>query len=204
MMGYCDWANGSADLKKYHDEEWGVPVFDDKRMFEHLSLECLQCGLSWSLMLKKRAVFRECFEDFDFEKVASFTEEDEARVLKTENMLRAPRKIRAIVENARRFLEIREEFGTFCEYLRRLTGGKTILYEGHEKAGAKIPVSNGLSERIGKDLKKRGFKFVGAVTIYSHLQACGVINDHDETCPCYQRINEAFETARLPIDEEIY
>ena len=203
-MGYCDWANGSADLKKYHDEEWGVPVFDDKKMFEHLSLECLQCGLSWSLMLKKREVFRACFDDFDFEKIARYTEEDEARVLNAENMLRAPRKIEAIVNNARRFLEIRKEFGSFCAYLWNFAGGKTILYERHEKQGARIPVSNGLSERIGADLKKRGFKFVGAITIYSHLQACGVINDHDESCPCYAKINAAYPTARLACDREIY
>ena len=203
-MGYCDWANGSADFKIYHDEEWGVPVFEDQKMFEHLSLECLQCGLSWSLMLKKRAVFRACFCDFDFEKVARFTEEDEARVLQTENMLKAPRKIKAIVENAKCFLKIREEFGSFSAYLWNFAGGKTILYEGHEKEGGKIPVSNGLSERISADLKKRGFKYVGAITIYSHLQACGVINDHDESCPCYARINSAFQTARLPLDEEVY
>ena len=202
-MGYCDWANGSADLKTYHDEEWGVPVFDDKVMFEHLSLECLQCGLSWSLMLKKRAVFRACFCDFDFEKIARFTEEDEARVLQTENMLKAPRKIAAIVGNAKRFLKIREEFGSFCSYLWAFSGEKTILYEGHEKEGGKIPVSNGLSERISADLKKRGFKYVGAITIYSHLQACGVINDHGESCPCYARINALHPTVKLPRDREI-
>ncbi len=203
-MGYCDWANGSADLKKYHDEEWGVPVFDDKKMFEHLSLECLQCGLSWGLMLKKREVFRACFGGFDFEKVAAYGETDVERILQTKDMLRSRGKIEAIVNNAKRFVEIREEFGSFCNYLRGFSGEETILYEGHEKEGAKIPVSNGLSARISADLKRRGFKYVGAITIYSHLQACGVINDHDESCPCFARINAAYPFRRVALDEEIY
>ena len=203
-MGYCDWANGSADLKKYHDEEWGVPVFDDKKMFEHLSLECLQCGLSWGLMLKKREVFRACFSGFDFEKVAAYGKEDVERILQTKDMLRSRGKIEAIVNNAKRFLEIREEFGSFCDYLRSFSGETPILYEGHEKEGARIPVSNGLSARLSADLKKRGFKYVGAITIYSHLQACGVINDHDENCPCYARLVAAHPHRRASLDEEIY
>ena len=203
-MGYCDWANGSADLKKYHDEEWGVPVFDDKKMFEHLSLECLQCGLSWGLMLKKREVFRACFSGFDFEKVAAYGKEDVERILQTKDMLRSRGKIEAIVNNAKRFLEIREEFGSFCDYLRSFSGETPILYEGHEKEGARIPVSNGLSARLSADLKKRGFKYVGAITIYSHLQACGVVNDHDENCPCYARLVAAHPHRRASLDEEIY
>ena len=203
-MGYRDWANGSADLKKYHDEEWGVPVFDDKKMFEHLSLECLQCGLSWGLMLKKREVFRACFSGFDFEKVAAYGEEDVERILQTKDMLRSRGKIEAIVNNAKRFLEIREEFGSFCNYMRSFSGENPILYEGHEKEGARIPVSNGLSARLSADLKKRGFKYVGAITIYSHLQACGVINDHDENCPCYARLVAAYPHRRAALDEEIY
>ena len=201
-MGYCDWANLNAANRRYHDTEWGVPVHDDRRMFEHLTLECLQCGLSWDLMLKKREIFRACFDNFDFDKIAAYTEADETRILHTEGMLRSPRKISAVVNNARRFCAVREEFGSFCAYLWAYAGGKTILYRGHDTG--KIPVSNGLSARIAKDLKKRGFQYVGAVTVYSHLQACGIINDHDTSCPCRRRINDGHPTVALPKDAEIF
>ncbi|MBQ3956530.1 MAG: DNA-3-methyladenine glycosylase I [Clostridia bacterium] len=187
-MGHCDWALSDERNRKYHDTEWGVPVHEDRQMFEHLTLECLQCGLSWSLMMKKREIFRRCFENFDYEKIAAYGEEDVRRILDTEGMLKSERKIR-------------EEFGSFCAYLWSYTDGKTILYEGH--AEGKIPVSNGLSDRISRDLKKRGFKFVGAVTIYSHLQACGLINDHAADCPCFCRINETYPTVNLPPDGEV-
>ena len=200
-MGHCDWALSDERNRKYHDTEWGVPVHDDRQMFEHLTLECLQCGLSWSLMMKKREIFRRCFENFDCEKIAAYGEEDVRRILDTEGMLKSERKIRAVIGNARCYREIREEFGSFCAYLWSYTAGKTILYEGH--AEGKIPVSNGLSDRISRDLIKRGFKFVGAVTIYSHLQACGLINDHASDCPCFHRINENYPTVNLPPDGEV-
>ena len=199
---YCDWADSNERLKTYHDVEWGVPVHDDKKMFEHLTLECLQCGLSWDLMLKKRAVFKKCFCDFDFEKIASFCEADVERIMNEKDMLRSPRKIRAVINNARRFIAVREEFGSFCDYLWAFTGGKTVLYDGH--ADGKIPVSNALSEKIAKDLKKRGFAFVGAITVYSHLQACGIINDHDGACPRYKAINKENPVAKMACDGEIY
>ncbi len=200
-MGHCDWANSSEADRLYHDREWGVPVHDDRQMFEHLTLECLQCGLSWSLMLKKREIFRRCFENFDYDRIAAYGEEDVQRILNTEGMLRAERKVRAIINNARRYQQVRAEFGSFCAYLWAYTGGKTVLYEGH--AEGRIPVSNGLSDEIGRDLKKRGFQFVGPVTVYSHLQACGVINDHAADCPCYRRINENWPTVRLEPDREV-
>lgn len=200
-MGHCDWALSDERNRKYHDTEWGVPVHEDRQMFEHLTLECLQCGLSWSLMMKKREIFRRCFENFDYEKIAAYGEEDVWRILGTEGMLKSERKIRAVIGNARCYREIREEFGSFCAYLWNYTDGKTILYAGH--AEGKIPVSNGLSDRISRDLKKRGFKFVGAVTIYSHLQACGLINDHAADCPCFCRINETYPTVNLPPDGEV-
>lgn len=200
-MGHCDWALSDERNRKYHDTEWGVPVHEDRQMFEHLTLECLQCGLSWSLMMKKREIFRRCFENFDYEKIAAYGEEDVRRILDTEGMLKSERKIRAVIGNARCYRKIREEFGSFCAYLWSYTGGKTILYAGH--AEGKIPVSNGLSDRISRDLKKRGFKFVGAVTIYSHLQACGLINDHAADCPCFCRINETYPTENLPPDGEV-
>ena len=191
-MKKCAWAKVSELSETYHDEEWGVPVHEDKKQFEHLMMECMQCGLSWNLMLVKRQVFRQCFAEFDYDKVAEFTEKDVERILNTENMIRSRRKIEAVIHNARCFQKIREEFGSFCNYILSWSDGKTILYEGHEKG--KMPAKNQLSETISKDLKKRGFKYVGAVTIYSHLQASGIINDHVETCFCYQKIVKNYPT----------
>lgn len=199
-MGHCDWAFASERDRLYHDQEWGVPVHDDRQMFEHLTLECLQCGLSWGLMLKKREIFRRCFANFDYDKIAAYGEDDVARILHTEGMLRSERKIRAVIHNAKCYQKIRAEFGSFCAYLWAYTGGKTVLYDGH--ADGAIPVSNGLSDQISRDLKKRGFQFVGPVTIYSHLQACGIINDHAGDCPCFRRINDANPTARWKPDRE--
>ncbi len=203
-MGFCGWADINERNRIYHDTEWGIPVHDDRKMFEHLMLECMQCGLSWDLMLKKREVFRECFSDFDYDRIADFGEEDIQRILDTKYMIKSPRKVADIINNARRFLKIREEFGSFCEYIWSYSGNKTILYNGHNKEGGKIPVSNGLSKRISKDLKKRGFKYVGEVTIYSHLQACGIINDHDEGCPCFRDIAAKYPVVKMRRDEERY
>lgn len=203
-MGYCTWAGMNELNKVYHDAEWGIPVHEDRKMFEHLILECMQCGLSWDLMLKKRDVFRKCFDDFDFDRIAEYDDSDIDRIINTEDMIRSPRKIAAVINNARCFRKVREEFGTFCDYLWAYSDGKTILYTGHNKDIAKIPVSNGLSKRISKDLKKRGFKYVGEITIYSHLQACGIINDHDEDCDCYKRINEQYPTVNKRRDKEVY
>lgn len=200
-MGYCAWAEQNERNRLYHDTEWGVPVHDDRRMFEHLSLECLQCGLSWDLMLKKREIFRRCFDGFDFDRIAAYDAADVERILRTEGMLRSARKVEAVIQNARCYQKVREEFGTFCDYIWSYSGGKTILYDGHDTGS--VPVSNALSERIGKDLKKRGFRYVGAITIYSHLQACGIINDHDRDCPCRKRINGAWPTVRKRRDHEV-
>ena len=200
-MGHCDWALSNDKMRSYHDNEWGVPVRDDRQMFEHLTLECLQCGLSWGLMMKKREIFRQCFDNFEYDKIAAYGEEDVQRIMNTEGMLRSERKVRAVINNARCYQKIREEFGSFCDYLWGYTGGKTVLYDGH--AEGRIPVSNGLSDEISRDLKKRGFKFVGAVTVYSHLQACGIINDHASDCQCYMRINETNPTVKLKPDREV-
>ena len=203
-MGYCVWAETNKRNKLYHDSEWGIPVHDDRKMFEHLMLECMQCGLSWDLMLKKREIFRVCFDDFDYDKIAEYGDDDIQRILDTEDMIKSPRKVAAVIHNAKCFQEIRREFGCFCDYIWAYSDHKTILYNGHNKAGGKIPVSNGLSKRISKDLKKRGFKYVGEITIYSHLQACGIINDHDENCPCYEKINSMHLTVNKRRDKEVY
>ena len=178
----------------YHDEEWGVPVHDDRRQFEHLMMEVMQCGLNWNMMINKREIFRSCFDGFDYDRVAEYGEKDIERILSTEGMIRSRRKIEAVINNARCFKKIREEFGSFEAYLWGYSGGKTILYDKHEEGY--IPVSNGLSEKISRDFRKRGFKYVGPVTIYSHLQSSGVINDHDKDCPCYKKINDNYPTVR--------
>ena len=201
-MGYCGWANTDPLDKVYHDTEWGIPVHDDRHMFEHLTLECMQCGLSWVLMLKKREIFRKCFDNFDYDRIADYNEADVERILNTEGMIRSPRKVNAIINNARCYQKVREEFGTFCDYIWSYSDGKTILYQGHD--AGRIPVSNGLSVRISKDLKKRGFKYVGPVTIYSHLQACGIINDHDKDCPCRKKILDRYPTVVRGRDKEVY
>ena len=186
----CTWAYANALLQHYHDTEWGIPVHDDRKMFEFLSLECFQCGLSWNLMLKKRSILRKCFADFDYDKVANYGEKDVTRILNTEGMIRSERKIRALIHNARCYQKIREAHGSFCHYLWNYSEGKTILYKDHEQGI--FPVNNELSDKISRDLKKQGFKYVGTITMYSHLQACGIINDHAKTCPCYQKIVEKY------------
>ena len=200
-MGYCTWADVNEANRRYHDNEWGVPVHDDRKMFEHLTLECLQCGLSWDLMLKKREIFRRCFDNFDYDRIAAFDEEDVERILRTEGMIRSPRKIRAVIGNARCCVKIREEFGSLCAYIWSWSGGKTILYRGHDDGP--VPVSNGLSVRLSRDMKRRGFRYVGPVTVYSHLQACGIINDHGGDCPCRCRLIAGNPTAEADRDEEV-
>ena len=198
-MAYCSWCVTEAD-RKYHDEEWGVPLHDDRGQFEFLMLEVMQCGLSWSLMLKKREIFRGCFDNFDYEKISEYGEADIERIMNTEGMIRSRRKIEAIINNAICFRKIREEYGSFSDYLWAYSEGRTILYNGH--GDGKIPACNGLSDRISKDLKKRGFKYLGSITVYSHLQACGIINDHGSDCPCYKKITENYPTAKKRKDKE--
>ena len=192
-MPYCDWGLDPVNMK-YHDKEWGVPLHDDRGQFEYLMMEVMQCGLSWGLMMKKRETFRACFDNFDFDRIAAYNESDVDRILNTDGMIKSKRKVEAIIHNARLFQKIREENGTFSEWIWSFSDGKTILYNGHEKGD--VPVSNGLSDRISKELKKRGFKYLGTVTVYSHLQACGIINDHCDECPCYKRINSNNPTVR--------
>ena len=193
-MSSCDWGFSFEAMKTYHDTEWGIPLHDDQKQFEFLMMEAMQCGLSWDLMIKKREIFRSCFDGFDFDRIAAYDEADVDRIMNTEGMIRSRRKIEAIINNAKCFQQIRKEYGSFDQWLWSFSGGKTILYIGHEKGS--IPVSNGLSDQIARELKKRGFKFLGTVTVYSHLQACGIINDHSKDCPCYKYIVENYPTVR--------
>ena len=191
-MSYCNWEHTSLLNQKYHDNEWGVPVHDDRKQFEYLMMEVMQCGLSWDLMINKRDIFRKCFDNFNYDKIALYNDADINRILNTDGMIKSPRKINAIISNAKCFQQIRKEFGSFCNYLWAYSDNKTILYDRHN-AGY-IPVSNGLSDKISKDLKHRGFKYLGPITVYSHLQACGIINDHDENCPRFGYINKRTQT----------
>ena len=190
-MAYCDWGLDEIN-KKYHDEEWGVPLHDDRGQFEFLMMEVMQCGLSWNLMMKKREIFRSCFDNFEYDTIAGYDENDIERIMNTEGMIRSRRKIEAVIHNAKCFQKIREEFGSFSAWLWAFSDGKTILYTGHNQGD--VPVSNGLSDKISKKKKKRGFKYLGTITVYSHLQACGIINDHGDECPCYKKIVENYPT----------
>ena len=188
-MTKCSWCQSDALSEAYHDEEWGIPLHDDQKHFEYLMREVMQCGLSWTLMLKKRETFRQCFDDFDYEKIAVYDEKKIAEIMATENMIKSERKIRAIINNAIQYKKIIDEFGTFDKFLWAYSGGRTIVYQSHQNQHV---VSNDLSDQVSKELKRRGFKYLGSITVYSHLQACGIINDHEETCFRYQYIMENF------------
>ena len=199
-MVRCPWCLGNEKMIRYHDEEWGVPVHDDRKQFEFLMMEVMQCGLNWNMMIQKREIFRSCFDGFDFDKVASYGEEDIERIMGTEGMIRSRRKIEAVILNAKCFRKICAEFGSFSKYIWSFTRWKTYLYMGHQKG--KIPARNGLSDRISADLKKRGLKYMGSVTVYSHLQACGIIKDHGEGCFRYNELLSCTDNVRKRKERE--
>lgn len=200
MDGYrCAWCRDEGIMQKYHDEEWGLAVHDDHRHFEYLMMEVMQCGLNWHMMLKKREIFRQCFEDFDYRKIACFGEADVSKIIETPGMIRSVRKINAVIGNAVAFLKILEEYGSFDDYIWGFTSRKTLVYSSHQQAGV---TRNVLSDRISADLKKRGFKYLGSITVYSHLQACGIINDHEEHCFLYSQINSSSPVAFLESDDD--
>ncbi len=171
----CKWANpNNATYLHYHDEEWGVPVHEDHKLFEMLILECFQAGLSWECILNKQEAFRRAFDGFDLEKVCEYGEEKIEELCKNKEIIRNRLKINAAVNNARIFREIQKEYGSFSKYLWHWTDEK-VIYENDV-------VSSPLSDRVSKDLKKRGMKFVGTVIIYSYMQAVGVIYSHEKGC----------------------
>jgi DNA-3-methyladenine glycosylase I len=176
----CAWALTDEALARYHDEEWGVPTHDDVRHFEFLVLEAAQAGLSWLTVLRKREAYRRAYRGFDPARVARFGKRDVERLLADAGIVRNRAKIESSINNARRFLEVQEEFGTFSEYLWRWTAGKPRV--NRWRAMKEIPPRTELSDAISKDLKARGFSFVGSTIIYSHLQAVGVVNDHLVSC----------------------
>ena len=177
----CAWAKGEQ-MERYHDREWGVPTRDDRHLYEMLLLEAFQAGLSWAIILNKRENFRAAFDGFDASKIAAYGEAKIALLLQDAGIVRSRSKIRGAIQNARCFLDIQKEFGSFAAYLYSFTGGKTVTNTTDEFA-----TRTGLSDRMAGDLKKRGMAYMGSVTLYSYLQAVGVVNDHETTCLCYRQ-----------------
>lgn len=190
----CAWSRIDDRMALYHDTEWGVPVHDDRLLFEHLMLEVMQCGLSWALMLKKREAFHLAFAGFDPAKLAAFTAADIEAALAVPGMIRSRRKVEAVVSNARAFLAMQAEFGSFSAWLWGFTQGKMLVYQSHAQA---MPASNAFSDEISSALKARGFRYLGTVTVYSMLQACGIINDHQHDCPRFREVMRGMDVAWL-------
>lgn len=183
----CRWAEGvNHEYIQYHDEEWGVPVWDDQVQFEFLILEGAQAGLSWSTILNKRAGYQKAFAGFDVKKVARFTEKRVEKLLQDPSIVRNRLKVNSAVSNAKAFLKVQKEFGTFCDYAWGFVGGKPL--QPNRKKDSDVPATSPESDALSKDLKKRGFKFVGSTIIYAHMQATGMVNDHVAACfrhkPC--------------------
>jgi DNA-3-methyladenine glycosylase I len=176
----CPWCLSFDQYIKYHDEEWGVPVHDDRKHFEFLILEGAQAGLSWSMILKKRDGYRKAFADFDPGRVARFTESKIEKLLLNPGIVRNRLKVRAAVNNAKCFLQVQKEFGSFNKYIWTFVGGKPIVNK--RKSTPQVPATTKESDALSKDLIKRGFKFVGSTVIYAHMQACGLVNDHLVDC----------------------
>ena len=187
-MQRCPWCGSDPLYLKYHDEEWGTPVHDEARHFEFLLLETQQAGLSWITILRKREAYRKAFAGFDAEKVARFGEAKIEELLGNPGIIRNRRKLDASVKNARAFLAIQDEFGSFDAWLWNFTGGSPVL--GHRRTLADLPVTTELSDRVSAEMKRRGFGFVGSTTIYAHMQAIGLVNDHLESCFRWKELTE--------------
>lgn len=181
----CKWAEGvNLDYIEYHDKEWGVPVFDDRVQFEFLTLEGAQAGLSWSTILNKRDGYRKAFADFDYEKVARFTKKRVEKLLLDPSIVRNRLKVESTVTNAKAFIEVQREFGSFSDYIWGFVGGKPI--QNRIRKDSDTPATSSESDALSKDLKKRGFRFVGSTIIYAHMQATGMVNDHVTSCFRYK------------------
>ncbi len=176
----CAWVGDNELYRQYHDTEWGVPVYDDRLQFEFLILEGAQAGLSWLTILKKREAYREAYQGFDPKVIARWGKREEARLLKNPGIVRNRLKIAASITNAKAFLHVQKEFGNFCDYIWGFVGGQPI--QNHWKTMAEVPVTTMQSDALSKDLKRRGFKFVGSTIIYAHMQATGMVNDHTTDC----------------------
>src|SRR5687768_14146114 len=182
----CAWCLKFEQYIEYHDKEWGVPVHDDRTHFEFLILEGAQAGLSWSTILKKREGYRKAFANFDAQKVSRFTEARIQKILQDPGIVRNKLKVNAAVNNAKRFMELQKEYGSFDKYIWSFVNNKPIVNE--RKSLKEIPATTSESDALSKDLIKRGFKFVGSTVIYAHMQACGLVNDHLITCWRYKMV----------------
>jgi DNA-3-methyladenine glycosylase I len=182
----CGWCVGDALYEAYHDEEWGVPVYDDATLFEFLILETFQAGLSWITVLRKRENFRNAFDNFDYKKIADYNKEKVESLLQDAGIIRNKLKVNATISNAQAFIKIQDEFSSFSDYIWQFTDGKPVKNAVTNYKDA--PANTELSNTISKDLKKRGFKFVGTTVVYAHMQATGMVNDHEVTCFRYNQV----------------
>jgi len=187
-MKRCAWTGANDLMVAYHDTEWGVPLHDDQKLFEFLVLEGMQAGLSWSTILNKRENFRAAFHHFDVARVARYTQRDVERLLKNAGIIRNRLKIEATINNARRFIEVQNEFGSFDAYIWRFVDGRPV--KNNWRSMSEIPAKTPLSDAVSKDLIKRGFKFVGSTIVYAHLQATGMVNDHTVDCFRYEEVGK--------------
>lgn len=182
----CKWAGNDPLYMEYHDTEWGVPIYDDESLFEFLILETFQAGLSWITILRKRENFREAFDNFDYKKIAKYETEKFDELLQNAGIIRNKLKIKATISNAVAFMNIQKEFGSFSKYIWGFVDGEPI--KNSCKSNSEVPANTELSDVISKDLKRRGFKFVGSTVIYAHMQATGMVNDHTSDCFRYDQV----------------
>ena len=188
MIKRCRWCGSDPQYVAYHDEDWGVPVYDDRLLFEMLILEGAQAGLSWLTILKKRANYRKAFHDFDAERIARYGQDEIERLMHDAGIVRNRLKIESAIKNARGFLQIREELPSFADYLWQYVDGKPIINAWQDTAD--VPAHTPLSAQLSKDLKKRGFNFVGSTICYAFMQSIGMVNDHTTDCFRYPEINQ--------------
>jgi DNA-3-methyladenine glycosylase I len=200
MKSRCQWCGSDSVYVAYHDDEWGVPVHDDQRLFEMLVLEGAQAGLSWLTILKKRDSYRKAFHAFDYEQIAAYTQRDMKRLLANSGIVRNRLKIESVIKNARGALDIREEFGTLDSFLWRYVDG--VPKQNAWKSMAKLPAQTEESNAMSKDLKRRGFNFVGSTICYSFMQAVGMVNDHTTDCFRYREILMAAQQSKFSIRAE--
>ena len=178
----CGWCEKDDIYRKYHDEEWGKPVYDDETIFEFLVLESFQAGLSWYTILNKRENFRKAFDDFDFKKIAKYSDKKVEELLQNQGIIRNRLKILATINNAEKFQEVQKEFGSFSKYIWSFVDGNPII--NHPETLNDVPATTEISDALAKDLKKRGFKFLGSTVVYAHMQATGMVCDHLTDCHC--------------------
>lgn len=178
----CAWCEKDDLYRKYHDEEWGKPIYDDKILFEFLVLESFQAGLSWYTILSKRENFREAFDNFNYKKIAKYDNVKIEELMQNSGIIRNRLKILATINNAQKYMEVQKEFGDFSSYIWKFVGGKPLI--NHFKSLKEIPVTTEISDALSKDLKLRGFKFLGSTVVYAHMQATGMVNDHLLDCHC--------------------